>query len=187
MWKKALNGLCPICGEKIKAMKYSWRCSCGFTIPYEIAQRRITEEEAEEIVREGKTAILDGFTSRAGAPFKARLRIDYNGKVGLEFPDDGKEKEKHSELEAKCPKCHGTMIPLKYGWACENRCGTFIPYKICERRIAEDEANSLLWQGRTLMLKGFISRKGKPFNAFLELGKDGKTKLAFPDHSEDEN
>jgi DNA topoisomerase-3 len=60
--------------------------SCGFVFPRTVCKREITREEAEVYLRDGKTEILEDFTSRFGRPFSATLTLKKNGRHGFEFP-----------------------------------------------------------------------------------------------------
>ena len=60
--------------------------SCGFVFPRTVCKREITRDEAEHYLREGKTELLEDFTSRFGRPFSATLVLKDNGRHGFEFP-----------------------------------------------------------------------------------------------------
>lgn len=73
-------GPCPVCGGDIvngrKAYGCSnWRNGCQFVIWKTIAQKEITPEIAQRLLQDQITEPLDGFTSKAGKPFTARLRV----------------------------------------------------------------------------------------------------------------
>ena len=84
-------GACPICKqggiiESAKAYGCSrWRDGCGFTIWKTIAGKRLTKTEVKCLIEQGVTNTVDGFKSKAGKPFSARLRLDQAGKVGFDF------------------------------------------------------------------------------------------------------
>lgn len=60
--------------------------SCGFVFPRTVCKREITRDEALYYLREGKTELLEDFTSRFGRPFSAILVLKENGRHGFEFP-----------------------------------------------------------------------------------------------------
>ncbi len=92
-------GPCPYCGkdsgEMIKESLRNFSCSswkssadpgCGFAIWKEIAGRKIDREIATELITRGKLAEpLEGFVSKAGKPFSARLRLTTEKKVSFLF------------------------------------------------------------------------------------------------------
>jgi DNA topoisomerase-3 len=60
--------------------------NCGFVFPRTVCKREITREEATVYLRDGKTDLLEEFTSRFGRPFSATLVLKKNGRHGFEFP-----------------------------------------------------------------------------------------------------
>jgi DNA topoisomerase-3 len=54
---------------------------------------------------------------------------------------------------------------------------------LCRRDIPIAAARDLLARGRTLVIGGFISKKGKPFSASLIL-RDGKVEFDFAEKQE---
>ena len=91
--------LCPLCKagfvrlarEDAKAFGCSNYAStgCRFTIWRTIAGRTIAEEEVAALCRNGRTAKLRGFVSKAGRPFEASLVMSAEGKVEFSFAARG--------------------------------------------------------------------------------------------------
>lgn len=82
-------GACPLCASPVietdKAFSCSrWRDGCGLTIWKTIAGKRITAAMAKKLVRDGHTATLKGFKSKAGKRFEAQLKLN-GGKVEFDF------------------------------------------------------------------------------------------------------
>ncbi len=88
------------CGQaRLQERPRSWSCpSCGLAIWKEIAGRKTRKTDARVLCKAGHTAVLDGFTSKAGKKFSAALRLVAGlggGKVEFDFdaprpaPDDG--------------------------------------------------------------------------------------------------
>jgi hypothetical protein len=63
--------------------------ACPFVLPRTVCKREITREEALQYVKEGRTALLEDFTSRLGRPFAAMLFRKENGRHGFDFPPRG--------------------------------------------------------------------------------------------------
>ena len=85
------------------------------------------------------------------------------------------------EVIGKCPLCSGEVAKGKYGFSCKNYkdgCKFRINASICKKTLSVNTAKQLLEQGRTEKLNGFISKQGKPFEAFLKL-ENGKTVFEF--------
>lgn len=86
---EASLGSCPVCGGPVleKERSYScgnWRQGCRFTIWKVIAKREISKETATALIQDKTTPILDGFTSKAGKAFSARLQVR-EGEVKFSF------------------------------------------------------------------------------------------------------
>jgi DNA topoisomerase-3 len=86
------------CGQaSLQELPRSWSCPvCGLTIWKEIASRKTRKADVRALCKSGQTAVLDGFTSKAGKKFSAALRLaagDEGAKVELSFearpPDSG--------------------------------------------------------------------------------------------------
>ena len=93
-----LEASCPKCKEgKILKGKRAFGCSrhregCDFILRPLIAGKMVEKEHLEDLLRDGETSkFVQGFTSRAGKRFDARLRFDENWKVSFFF-NQGKAK-----------------------------------------------------------------------------------------------
>ena len=84
-------GTCPICkqGEIVETAKAfgcsRWRDGCDFTIWKTMSGKRLAKDEVKRLIEQGSTDLIEGFKSKAGKPFSARLRLDKAGKVGFDF------------------------------------------------------------------------------------------------------
>ncbi len=89
-------------------------------------------------------------------------------------------------IGVKCPQCGGDITTTTFGYGCSNyfneeiKCGFSIG-QIAGRELTEEEAKTLITEGKTDVLKGFSSKKKKNFSARLVLGKDegGKYQITF--------
>ena len=84
-----LVGKCPLCGKDVIKGKYSYGCTgykegCKFRINSFICKRNISISNAKLLLESGKTAEIQGFISKAGKPFNARLKLD-GDKVVFDF------------------------------------------------------------------------------------------------------
>ncbi|MBV9192200.1 MAG: topoisomerase C-terminal repeat-containing protein, partial [Betaproteobacteria bacterium] len=84
-----------------------------------------------------------------------------------------------------CPKDSGRVFEHGMAYVCENAVG---PQKTCEFRsgrmilqqpIEREQMKKLLGSGRTDLLTGFVSKKGRRFKAFLVKTPDGKVGFEF--------
>ncbi len=86
--QKAL-GTCPLCGGDIIPGKKAYGCSnwqqgCSFVIWKTIAKKNITQAIVKEILEKGITDPISDFTSKAGKPFTAKLKLE-KGNVVMDF------------------------------------------------------------------------------------------------------
>jgi DNA topoisomerase-3 len=87
-------GKCPKCGGNVFDTEAGYICeksqldakACKFKIGKEILQQPIELAQAQKILAEGRSDLLDKFISKAGKPFPAFLVMDAKGKVTFEFP-----------------------------------------------------------------------------------------------------
>ena len=82
----------------------------------------------------------------------------------------------------KCPSCGGAVVENKKAYGCSNwrsnNCKFAIWKTIAGKTITETTAKKLLDEGKTTKLKGFKSKTGKTFDAFLIL-KNNKVEFKF--------
>jgi DNA topoisomerase-3 len=183
---------CPKCGGTVQENYRKFQCQkCDFSLWRVLSGREWSAEEMAELLRNRKIGPLTGFRSRMGRPFIATIRLtDENG---LEF-DFGQERTDASgEIQAPdlsgkdpvgaCPKCGSNVFELDMAYACEKALG---PSKTCDfrsgkiilqRPIEREQMAKLLREGKTDLLHRFISKKGRPFSAYL--AKDGEGKVRF--------
>ena len=90
------------------------------------------------------------------------------------------------KLGIACPICGGELETTPFGYGCGNykKDGTgckFSVGSIAGRDLSEEEFKTLIENGRTEVLSGFVSKSRKKFNATLVLEKDeeGKTRINF--------
>ena len=81
-------GKCPKCGNEVIKSRYNYSCKnykeCDFKIPFSLCNKTISKNEAISLLRDGCTAKLDGFTSKQGKLFSAKLKLDKD-KVVFDF------------------------------------------------------------------------------------------------------
>lgn len=183
--KTATDLMCPSCGAPL--VKYSWGygCSehnngCKFSLG-KIAGKALTENQVKTLLSQERLGPLDGFKKKDGGSFSATLvLVEEEGgtyKVAFDFPKPKSDEMK--DLYARCPDCGAAITKGRWGWECSAHCGISVPYELCSRKIEPEVAESLLAAGSTPILEGFISKKGKPFNASLTF-ENKKVKFVFP-------
>jgi DNA topoisomerase-3 len=154
----------------------------------------MSAEEVGAFLNQGRTAVLDGFISKRGRPFRASIVLGEKGKIDWEFPPRGENGNREKEPEAgeirnpepvgPCPVCKkGNILEAENAYVCRNGgspCSYHLSRTILGREMTRDEIVDYIRDGRTEILDGFISRRGRPFRATLFLKKNGKHGFKFP-------
>lgn len=89
------------------------------------------------------------------------------------------------DAEYRCPVCGEAVLRMPWGWRCknyENRNCTFeISNKILGKTIGKQNVLLLMSGKRTGLIKGFISKRGKPFDAYLQWDPESaRIQFEFP-------
>ena len=188
-----LNVPCPKCGGEIHERYKQYQCvKCDFAFWKTLCSRMFEPEEVEKIITDKIIGPLQGFRSKQGFPFAAVLKMNAEHKVEFDFgqPKEGESAEPvdftGKEVLGKCPKCGGRVFDTGMNYTCEHHVG---PTPTCEFRtgkiilqqeISVEQVKKLLADGKTDLLKGFISKKtNRKFEAMLVV-KEGKTAFEFP-------
>jgi len=186
---------CPKCGGEIHEKYEKFACQspgCDFSIRRIFASRLLDLEEAEQLIRDRQIGPLQGFRSKMGRPFAAVLKMSPEFKVEFDFGNEPKEGEGEGaavdfsgqEPLGRCPKCGAQVFELPMRYVCEKAVGKekscdFSTGKIIlQQAVDRAQAVKLLETGRTDLLPKFISKKGRPFKAFLVVEK-GKVGFEF--------
>lgn len=88
------------------------------------------------------------------------------------------------QVAGKCPLCGEEIRRTRFGYGCagykDNGCKFSVNMQICNRVIPFSAVCALLETGKTQLLHGFISKNGKPFDAYLSL-ENGQVRFQFED------
>ena len=101
-----------------------------------------------------------------------------------EPPETDKDTGFFGDVVGKCPLCGKDVIRYKTGYSCsgyKEGCEFSVYGFICRRVISKVNMEMLLTSKRTSKIKGFISKSGKPFDAYLKLEDNGKVVFDFAD------
>ena len=183
---------CPVCGEPIEIMPYGYTCrrhrenpeACYFSIG-KIAEKQLSKQDVEELIKNGHTQTLRGFKSKNGKKFDAVLTLtEEDGRKKLKF--DFEHVEAKKVKDAVCPLCGGEILVTPFGYACANRSRdgkegcSFAIGRIAEKDLTESNVRELLTTGKTGTIRGFKGKSGKKFDACLEIVKEeGSAKIQF--------
>jgi DNA topoisomerase-3 len=192
-----LQATCPKCGAKgLRQTDDTYECrtpECGFKAKKHIAGRVLSEDEARELFSKRLIGPLEGFKSKFNKPFDAALELDDKFKINFVFGDKDEPAAELTEDQvvatASLPdgrrvKVYGTekayLIPdLKTKKDPE---GVRIGRTILQKEVPLDQVLKMLAEGKSDLIKGFVSNKTKRgFDAFLTFSPaDGKVGFEFP-------
>ena len=184
---------CPKCGGGVKENYKKFACqSCDWSTWKIVAGRQFEIPEIETLLREGKVGPLLGFRNKMGRLFNADIVLNEDKQPTFDFgqPKEGEEAEAVDFSDqapiGACPKCQSNVFEHGMAYVCEKSVG---PGKSCDFRsgkiilqqpIEREQMVKLLTEGKTELLKGFVSaRTRRKFSAFLVRGKDGKVGFEF--------
>jgi DNA topoisomerase III len=185
-----LDVVCPKCGGRgFKESFKAFECKaegCGAIVWKNMAGRQFEREEIEKLLTHGSVGPIEGFRSRLGRPFAALVRFDKDeGKQSFDFGEsaDSAAGINFSELPSigACPACKsGTIHDTGTAWQCSNvgKCKFRMGKSLCQKEIPREQVEKLILVGKTDLMPRFISKKGRPFSAYLTLEGD-KVKFEF--------
>ena len=187
-----LEVACPQCGSVVKETYKRFHCvaeECNFSFWKIMGGRQFDLIEANELVSNRRIGPLDGFRSKMGRAFSAELKLTEDHKVEFDFGNDDDDEEEvdfsGQESVGKCPKCEGLVYEHGRAFVCEKNTGkerqcTFRTGKvILKRDIEKEQVVKLLKDGKTDLIPNFISKKGRPFKAYLILKSNGDVGFEF--------
>jgi len=187
-----IDGKCPNCGSgPIKEDYKTFRCqNCDWLMWKTMASRQFMPEEVAELLSKGRVGPLRGFRSKLGRAFEATVKLGEDKKPQFDFGENGLngeiqiDKSKHEAI-GLCPVCHkGQVFAAERVYVCENAvaspktCSFRLSKTILHREIPQEQVQKLIATGKTDLLRKFISKKGRPFSAYLKLDK-GKVGFEF--------
>jgi DNA topoisomerase-3 len=174
----------PTDGKPLRETLRGYKSQDGeFMIYKVIGGRKMEEAEVRELVTTGKLGPLDGFVSaKTRKSFSALLRL-----VQVEDKKDPTIKKWQAQYDFGDKVDLGTLTPL---WSdpktgadlCENGSSYIVRKQkpdgtweqtfrvgriMCQKAIPPEQAIKLVSEGKTDLIQGFISKKGRPFDAFL--------------------
>ena len=198
-----LHATCPDCQEKeLKQTDGSYECKeaeCKFKLNKHIASHEITPEQAKALLEQGRIGPFETFKNRFGQAFTAELQMAQGARGGWkpEFIFEGdEEREEESknltddQLLTEASLEDGTTVKVyetDKAYICpdmasdKQKGGTRISKEILKKELPRDQIIKLFVEGKTEVIDGFISKKGRPFKANLLLDKlTGKLGWEFP-------
>lgn len=186
-----LRSPCPRCGGIVQETYKKFQCqACDFALWKILAGRQFETEEMEQLITRREVGPLQGFRSKMGRSFNANIKLTDEFEMKFDFGDDNAEGAavvdfSGQEALGQCPRCGGRVFDHGMGYTCEKAVGVGrtcqfrIGKIILARPLEREQVEKLLRTGKTDLLQKFISKKGRPFSAYLVAGADGKVGFEF--------
>ena len=184
---------CPKCGGVVQENYRKFQCQkCDFSLWKVVSGREWSPEEVAELITKRFIGPLTGFRSKQGRPFAAGLRLTDDFRLEFDFgrgsaAGEGEEAPDFSAQEplGACPKCGARVFEHGVTYTCEKAvgagrtCDFRSGRMILQQPVEREQMKKLLATGRTDLLTGFVSKKGRRFKAFLVKTPDGKIGFEF--------
>ncbi|WON74948.1 DNA topoisomerase III [Nitrosospira sp. Is2] len=186
-----LKSPCPKCGGVIQETYKKYQCQkCDFALWKILAGRQFETAEMEQLITQREVGPLQGFRSKMGRLFNANIKLTDELEMKFDFGTDSAEDAEAIDFSGQeplgtCPRCGGRVFDHGMSYACEKAIGSVrtcdfkIGKIILARPLEREQAAKLLRTGKTDLLQKFISKKGRPFSAYLVIGSDGKVGFEF--------
>ncbi|MDK9707473.1 MAG: DNA topoisomerase III [Desulforhopalus sp.] len=151
--------------------------------------RMMTETEIVDLLQGKTIGPFSDFRSKKGKPFTASVRLA-NKKIEFIFAASISELDIDSVRQGTVlglspidqTKVFATPMAYMSESALEgdDKKGLKISKTILAKEISERHVRQLLAEGKTELIGGFISKRKKPFDAYLLLAKNGTLSFDFP-------
>jgi DNA topoisomerase-3 len=184
---------CPKCGGVVQENYRKFQCQkCDFSLWVVLSGREWAPEEISELFTRRFVGPLSGFRSRIGKPFSAGIRLTADLKLDFDFGQARLEEEARNppdfssqESIGACPKCgarvfeHGAVYVCEKAVGAARSCDFRSGKMILQQPVERAQMQKLLATGRTDLFTRFISRKGRPFRAYLAKTAEGRVGFEF--------
>jgi DNA topoisomerase-3 len=186
-----LKSPCPKCGSQVQETYKKFQCQkCDFALWKILAGRQFETGEMEQLITQREVGPLQGFRSKMGRLFNANVKL--TDEFEMKFDFGGAAEEEAEEIDfsgqeplGQCLRCGSRVFDRGMNYVCEKSVGA---KRICDFKIGKiilsrplerEQVTKLLNSGKTDLLTKFISKKGRPFSAYLVAGPDGKIGFEF--------
>ena len=183
---------CPKCGGTVQENYRKFQCQkCDFSLWKVTSGREWSPEEVSELIEKRFIGPLTGFRSRMGKPFAAGVKLNDEFRIEFDFGQgSASESEEPPDFSGQeslgpCPKCGARVFEHGVAYVCEKAVG---PARSCDFRsgklilqqpVERAQMSKLLATGKTDLLPRFISKKGRPFKAYLVKNREGSVGFEF--------
>ena len=177
---------CQCSQGQVEETALFYKCEqCGFIIWKDSSGRYFDRNTVSRLLSEKEIENLHGFFGQSDNEYTATVSITKEGISVSSTSSDFTPQSVNQESLGTCPLCNeGKAQETPTHIVCTtDSCKLDIPREINQRPMSRDELQHLISNRKTLELKGFISRYGKPFSAFITLKDNGRIGYEFPPRS----
>ncbi len=180
---KSIEAKCPKCGNgTFKESFKAYECTnpeCKLIVWKTMSGREFERDEVAKLINTGRVGPLEGFRSKLGRAFNAEIILNEKTewKQKFDFEDDngegGGKAIDLTQAKALGETPHGALYETENAFLCvpakEGAKPIRMGKSICQRAIPPEQAVKIFRDGKSDLLPRFISKKGKPFSAYLKL------------------
>jgi len=192
------DAVCGTCGHRgFKQTEDCYACKndeCNVRVFKVIAGLELGESQLRELLEKKFLPPMEGFRSRLGKEFSAGLEINDTGKVIIIFPKGINDPDAPPPVDfdnavplCACPVCakkkrEGRIFESPTNYICDvaardsKACNAKLPRLLCQKEISPANAIKFFTEGKTGLIEGMISKRGRPFSTYL-LCKPGEKRL----------
>ena len=123
------------------------------------------------------------FTQQITEQTRTLIRDYSSSALADNKPESNPFYQKNNDGIGKCPKCGKPVREYPKSFSCtsgKDGCGFVIWKNMSSKAITAAQAQKLLEKGKTDLIKGFTSKAGKAFSAYVILKPDFTTGFEFP-------
>ncbi|MDQ2867198.1 MAG: DNA topoisomerase 3 [Verrucomicrobiota bacterium] len=168
----------PTDGKPLRETLRGYKSQDGEFMLYKvIGGRKMAESEIRELVVKGAVGPLDGFISaKTRNSFAATLKLvkdekTAKWKAAYDFGEDadlGTVESFWTDPATGAELCEvGSNYVLREKENGEWKQAFRVPRLMCKKEVPREQAVQLIEKGKTDLITGFTSKKGRPFDAFL--------------------
>ncbi len=189
---------CGVCGHHgFKQTEDHLSCKnadCKVRVYKVIAGRELPEDQMRELLEKRFLSPQEGYKSRLGKEFVAGIEIKEDGKTAFVFPGGANDPDAPPPFDftsasplCACPVCakkkkDGKIYQTPERYICNvaakdsKACNGSLPRVLCKKEISPESAIKFFTEGKSDLIEGMISKRGRPFSAFLQC-KAGEKRL----------
>lgn len=153
--------ICPKCGAILYSNSKGLLCkNCEYSVSRIQYERKMKDEEFQELMENKRTSFLDGFTSDDKNAL-GRLILMPEGQLGFTI-----------ESDVTCPKCGSSKMRVSEEFNYCPSCDFKINHKLLEHEFSEKEFTEIMEKKKSKLIEDLIDENGEVFNGVIYLDVD---------------